>query len=212
MATVAEILKVGAPPIVAIIRGVTPGEVELVAGALLRAGIRLIEVPLNSPDPFASIEKLARLARDEAVVGAGTVLSPDQVMHVAAAGGQIIVSPHTDPTVIARAIALGLEPWPGFVSPTEAFAALRAGAKRLKLFPAGALGPAHLKAVREVLPRDAEIWPVGGAGPDNFRAWMKAGAVGIGVGGSLYRAGDHPDDVLDRARALVEAWRGWLGD
>ncbi len=207
MATIDELLAVGAPPIVAILRGVRPGEVAGIGRALVEAGLRLIEVPLNSPEPFDGIAALAQAVGGAAAVGGGTVLEVGDVERVAAAGGTLVVSPNTQAEVIARAVAIGLEPMPGFMSPTEAFAAIRAGARRLKLFPAGALGIAHLKAVREVLPRDVETWAVGGAGAANLHEWIAVGAAGIGVGGSLYRAGDSAATVGARAAELVAAWR-----
>lgn len=206
MLSVSEQLAAGAPPIVAILRGLRPGEAADFAWALVDAGIRLIEVPLNSPEPLVSIEAMARAVGDTATVGGGTVLDAADVDRIRDAGGRIIVSPNTRPPVIERAVGLGLDAMPGFFTPTEAFAALTAGARRLKLFPAGTGGPGHLKAVREVMPADAELWAVGGASPDNLGEWRRAGAAGIGVGGSLYRAGDALADVAGRARALVEAW------
>lgn len=207
MSKIDHLLADGTPPIVAILRGVRPDEVAAIGQALVETGVRLIEVPLNSPDPFDGIAALAAAVGDAALVGGGTILDAAQVDRVAAAGGHLIVSPNTQAEVIARAVALGLEPMPGFMSPTEAFAAIRVGARRLKLFPAGALGSAHLKAVREVLPRDTEIWAVGGAGAANLHEWIAAGAAGIGVGSSLYKPGDGAATVGGRAAALVAAWR-----
>lgn len=194
-------------PIVAILRGVRPDEVAGIAQALVDSGIGLIEVPMNSPDPLESITTLARMFGRQALVGAGTVLSEQAVDDVADAGGQLIVTPNTNPAVIAHACARGLTVMPGFATPSEAFAAIAAGARQLKLFPAGAAGPATLSAIREVLPRDVEIWAVGGAGVDNIAMWRRAGAAGIGVGGSLYRPGDDATTVGGRAQALVQAWR-----
>lgn len=207
MIKIDELLAAGAPPIVAILRGVRPDEVADIGRALVKAGVRLIEVPLNSPEPFDGIAALATAVGDRVGVGGGTVLDVVDVEQVAAAGGTLIVSPNTQADVIARAVALGLESMPGFMSPTEAFAAIRAGARRLKLFPAGALGIAHLKAVREVLPREVETWAVGGAGAANLCEWIAAGAAGVGVGGSLYRPGDNAATVGARAAELVAAWR-----
>jgi len=201
------VLARGAPPIVAILRGVRPDEVVAIGEALVAAGIALIEVPLNSPDPLESIARLAAAIGDHALVGAGTVLDPEAVDRVAQAGGRLIVTPNTDAPVIARAVALGLEAMPGFATPSEAFAAIHAGARRLKLFPAAGLGPAYLKAVREILPTDVRCWAVGGTSAANLGDWLNAGAEGIGVGGALYRPGDDAGVVARRARALIEAFR-----
>ena len=205
--TIDEILAAGAPPIAAILRGIRPEEAVGVATALVDAGVRIIEVPFNSPDPLDSIRMVRDAVGAEAVVGGGTVLTVAAVEALADAGGRIMVSPNTDPAVIARTVALGLEPLPGFVTPSEAFQAIAAGARRLKLFPAASLGPAYLKAIREVLPRDARVWAVGGTGPENLAEWLAGGAEGIGVGGALYRPGDTAADVAAKARALVQAWR-----
>lgn len=193
-------------PIVAIIRGVKPDEVLAIAEALHAAGVRIIEVPLNSPEPLESIKRLGRMA-ERIVHGAGTVLSPDAVDQVADAGGRIVVSPNTDPTVIARTIERGLTPMPGFGSASEAFAAYRAGARYLKLFPASTYGPGHVKALKDVLPRDAVVQPVGGVKPETMKAWWDAGARGFGLGGDLYKAGFTPDEVHARAKAAVEGVR-----
>jgi 2-dehydro-3-deoxyphosphogalactonate aldolase len=205
MLTIADLLARGAPPIAAILRGIHAHEAEAHGRALIDAGVRVIEVPMNSPDPLESVRVLARVFGGEAVIGAGTVLTAEVVDQVADAGGRIIVAPNTDASVISRAVQRGLEPLPGFQTPSEAFVAVGAGARRLKLFPAGSLGPKHLKAVREVLPRDVEVWAVGGAGADTAREWFAAGAAGLGVGGSLYKPGDTPAVVGERARALVAA-------
>lgn len=201
-----ELLAGGAPPIIAILRGLHPDEAVEIGEALFAAGVRMIEVPLNSPDPLDSIRLLAGAFGGEALIGAGTVLSPEAVDNVAEAGGRLMVAPNSDPRVIARAIERGLTPMPGFATPGEAFVAIGAGARRLKLFPAGSFGPAYLSAVREVLPGDAEIWAVGGARAGNLGDWMSAGAAGFGVGGGLYRPGDSAETVGERARALVAAW------
>ncbi len=202
-----DILADGAPPIVAILRGLRPDEAVPVAAALFDAGIRLIEVPLNSPDPFVSIAAIQRVYGDMALIGAGTVLDVTSVERLAETGARIMVTPNTDPAVIERAVALGLEPLPGFVTPSEAFRAIAAGARRLKLFPAVALGPAYLKAVRDVLPKHVKTWAVGGTDAGNIGDWIAAGAEGIGVGGALYRPGDDAVTVADKARSLVTAWR-----
>lgn len=197
----------GAPAIVAILRGVQPDEVVGIAQALVDAGIRIIEVPLNSPQPLVSIECLAQSFGTHALIGAGTVLTPNEVDAVAAAGGRLIVSPNTNPVVIQRALELGLDALPGVMTPSEAFTALGAGASHLKLFPASTAGPAHLRALREVLPTTCKVWAVGGAGASNLAEWLAAGAVGIGVGGSLYRAGASASAVRARADELIAAWR-----
>jgi 2-dehydro-3-deoxyphosphogalactonate aldolase len=204
--TIDDILAQGAPPVVAILRGVKPTDVAAIGQVLVGAGIRLIEVPLNSPDPFTSVRILAESFGERALCGAGTVLTSADVDRVAEAGGRLIVMPNTDPAVISRAVTLGLEPMPGFATPSEAFAAYDAGARRLKLFPASGFGMGYLKAIREVLPRDARPWAVGGTGADNFGDWLSAGAEGIGVGGALYRPGDTASQVGERAAALVAAW------
>jgi 2-dehydro-3-deoxyphosphogalactonate aldolase len=205
--TIDDLLVQGAPPIVAILRGVKPEEIGDIAGALVSAGIRMIEVPLNSPYPYKTIENLVRTVGDIALCGAGTVLEPTMVDAVAEAGGRLIVTPNTQPAVIERAVALGLQVMPGFMTPTEAFTALRAGAKRLKLFPAHSLGPSHLKAVREVLPGGTGLWAVGGVSLDNLDHWLDAGAEGVAVGSTVYRPGDDARTVGSRAAELVTAWR-----
>lgn len=196
------------PPIVGILRGVKPGEVVDIAAALVDAGVGAIEVPLNSPDPLESIRRLCDAFGDQALCGAGTVLTTDAVEGVVQAGGKLIVTPNTDPAVIEHAVALGLTVMPGFATPTEAFAAIRAGARALKLFPAGTFGPGHLKAVKDVLPRDVAVYAVGGVGAGNLDAWRAVGVDGIGVGGELYRPGDNAADVAERAARLAAAWRG----
>ena len=195
-------------PAVAILRGVRPAEVVAVAEALIEEGVRLIEVPLNSPDPLESIELLARRAGSAALVGAGTVLDPLDVDRVADAGGQIIVTPNTNAAVITRALDRGLVPMPGFLSPTEAFAALAAGAQYIKLFPAGSLGTGYYKAIKAVLPPSAKVLAVGGVGPANAREWLDAGVAGLGIGTDFFRPGDTPDVVRAKARAIMTAVRG----
>ncbi|HVM38849.1 MAG TPA: 2-dehydro-3-deoxy-6-phosphogalactonate aldolase [Sphingomicrobium sp.] len=194
-------------PLVAIIRGVTPDETEAIGGAIFDAGIRIIEVPLNSPDPLRSIERLARRFGEEALIGAGTVLEPQQVDDVAAAGGRLIVSPNSNQRVIAAAAAAGLVSAPGYFTPSEAFAALEAGATALKLFPAEGASPAVLKAQRAVIPRDVPILVVGGVAPDNMRPWRDAGADGFGLGSGLYKAGQSAAATAERARAFVAGVR-----
>ncbi len=190
-------------PLVAIIRGVTPDEVEAVGQAIYDAGIRIIEVPLNSPDPFQSIARLARRFGDRALIGAGTVLEPEQVSEVRDAGGRLIVSPNTDARVIEASVAAGLVSAPGYYTPSEAFEALRAGAHGLKLFPAEGASPGVVKAQRAVLPKDVPLLVVGGVRPDNMRAYLDAGANGFGLGSGLYKAGQTPQEVAAQATAYV---------
>ena len=192
-------------PLIAILRGITPDEAVPVGEALVGAGIGIIEVPLNSPDPLESIARLAACLGERALVGAGTVLTAGEVSQVADAGGRIVVSPNTDPAVIAATRAAGLVSAPGYFTPTEAFAALAAGADALKLFPAEAAGPALVKAHRAVLPQAVPLLVVGGVTPDRVGAYLEAGASGFGLGGGLYRPGDDPDTVARRARAYVAA-------
>ena len=192
-------------PLIAIIRGVTPDAVEAVGDALVEAGIRIIEVPLNSPDPLASIKRLSRRLGDAALIGAGTVLSVEQVMQVANAGGRIIVSPCVNRQVIAATVTAGLVSAPGYFTPSEAFAALDAGAHALKLFPAEAATPAVVKAHRAVLPLDVPLVVVGGITPDAMAPYFAAGADGFGLGGALYRPGQTSAEVAVQARAFVAA-------
>ena len=192
-------------PFVAIIRGVTPDEAEEIGAAISEAGIHIIEVPLNSPDPLMSIERLARSLGDNALVGAGTVLKPDDVARVQESGGRIIVSPDTNPTVIEATAAANLVSAPGYFTPSEAFTALRSGAHGLKFFPAEAATPAVVKAQRAVLPKDVPLLVVGGITPDTLQPWLEAGANGFGLGGGLYRPGQSAEETSRKARAYVEA-------
>lgn len=194
-------------PLVAILRGVTPDEVVAIGRVLVEAGFRLIEVPLNSPDPIESIRRLAAAVGNTATVGGGTVLSSDDVAAVAAAGGSLVVSPTMHPGVIAATRAAGMLSGPGVCTPTEAFAAIEAGADFLKLFPAEQLGPAVLKAWRAVLPQDMPLVPVGGITPESMASWRAAGATGFGLGSALYKPGMTPDDVGRLAEAFVAAYR-----
>ena len=192
-------------PLIAILRGVTPGEVEAVAGALIGAGIAIIEVPLNSPDPLASIERAARRFGGDALIGAGTVLSVQDVRAVREAGGRIIVSPNTDIDVIAASVEAGLVSAPGYFTPSEGFAAIGAGAHALKLFPAEAATPAVLKAQRAVLPGDVPLLVVGGVTTQSMQPWIDAGANGFGLGSGLYTPGMSPTEVAANAWAYIEA-------
>ncbi len=200
--------RLGECPLVAILRGITPGEAEAIGEAVFEAGIRIIEVPLNSPEPLASIGRLARRFGDSALVGAGTVLDPADVARVSEAGGRIIVSPNTFEPVIHASAAAGLISLPGFFTPSEAFAALRAGATGLKLFPAEGAVPAIIKAQRAVLPRDVPLLVVGGIGPGTMQPWLDAGAQGFGLGSGLYRPGQSARETAAKARAYVEGLRG----
>jgi 2-dehydro-3-deoxyphosphogalactonate aldolase len=195
-------------PLVAIIRGVTPAEAEDIGAAIWEAGIRIVEVPLNSPDPYASIERLALSLGSRASVGAGTVLEPDQVARVRDAGGQVIVSPNTYAPVIEATVAAGMISLPGYFTPSEAFDALRAGATGLKLFPAEGASPAVVKGQRAVLSKDVPLLVVGGVKPDTMQPWLDAGADGFGLGGGLYVPGQSAEDTAAKARAYVEGMRG----
>ncbi|MBR9763157.1 MAG: 2-dehydro-3-deoxy-6-phosphogalactonate aldolase [Rhodobacteraceae bacterium] len=192
-------------PLIAILRGLTPDEALPVAEVLAEAGFRCLEVPLNSPRALESITRIAREWGDEMLIGAGTVLRPEEARACVAAGGRIVVSPNTDASVIAAGVAAGAICLPGAATPTEAFAALSAGAHGLKLFPAEAASPAVLKAWRAVLPAGTPVIPVGGIAPDTMAAWHAAGAAGFGIGGSLYAPGRGLDDLRRRAQALQGA-------
>ena len=192
-------------PLIAILRGVKPDEVEAIGDALVEAGFTLIEVPLNSPDPLDSIGRLARRLKGRAVVGAGTVLATADVVAVADVGGTMIISPNTNVEVVAATAGAGLVSLPGFATPSEAFAALAAGASALKLFPAEAASPAVLKALGAVVPGGTRLLPVGGIAPDNMAPWLAAGAAGFGLGSALYKPGMGASEVGDRARAFIAA-------
>jgi 2-dehydro-3-deoxyphosphogalactonate aldolase len=196
------------PPrgVIAILRGVAPDEVLAVAQALLRAGIGVIEVPMNSPQPLQSIARLAAAHGAQALVGAGTVLTPEDVDAVADAGARLVLAPNFDAAVVRRAKARGLWAMPGVATPSEGFAALAAGADGLKLFPGEMLGPPVLKAWRAVFPSHVPLYAVGGVGADNLATYRAAGAVGAGVGSSLYTPGLEPAEIERRARALLAAW------
>ncbi len=192
-------------PLVAILRGIRPDEVEAIGDVLVDAGLRIIEVPLNSPDPFDSIVRLARRYGPEVLIGAGTVMRPADVDRVAAAGGRLIVTPHADPALVRAAKARGMAAMPGFFTPAEAFALLDAGADALKLFPAEGGNPAMLRALRAVLPPGTMVLPVGGMDAGSMAAWRDAGAAGFGIGSAIYRPGDTVAIVAAKAALLLAA-------
>lgn len=189
----------------AILRGIRPHEIIDVAAALVERGVHAIEVPLNSPEPLDSIQRLAAAFGERCLCGAGTVLQVAQVDQVHAAGGRLLVAPNTDPVVIARALALDMVPMPGVASATEAFAAIAAGARELKLFPASSYGPGHLRALRAVLPPQVRMHAVGGVDEHNAGQWLDAGVEGFGLGGNLYRPGMSAAEVGARADAFLAA-------
>jgi 2-dehydro-3-deoxyphosphogalactonate aldolase len=193
--------------LVAILRGIRPNEVVGVGEQLYSAGFRVLEVPLNSPDPIESIKKLRLALAMDCVVGAGTAYQAAQVENVREAGGQLIVMPHSDGAVVAAAMSARLDVLPGVATPTEAFAAFRAGATLLKFFPADHLGPTALKAWRSALPREVGLIPVGGIHPENLRTFLDAGAAGFGVGSTLYKPGMTAQDVALRGAEFIAAWR-----
>ena len=194
-------------PVVAILRGVRPEQVVAIGEALYKAGIGIIEVPLNSPEPMESIKSLADALGDRCVIGAGTVLTEADAEGVAAAGGQIAVSPNTDPAVITRSLALGMVPMPGWATVTEALIAYQAGARYLKLFPAATYGPEHVNGASAVLPTDCKVLAVGGVGANSAAAWLSAGVDGFGIGSELYKPGDSAEQVHQRAVAVVAAFK-----
>ena len=193
-------------PLIAILRGIKPSEALEIAAALLDAGIDRIEVPTNSPDPYDSIGKIVDAFGKDALIGAGTILTTDQVDQVAAVGGKLIVSPNCDATVIAHTKARGMQSWPGIFTPTEAFTALQAGADGLKLFPGSMAGTSGLQAMRAILPVGTQVFAVGGAGPDNFDKWIAASADGFGLGSAIYKPGMTAKDVGVAAKAIVAAY------
>lgn len=200
--------RLAANPLVAILRGVTPGEVEAIGAALVAAGIGVIEVPLNSPDPFDSIARLVRRFGDHALIGAGTVMRPADVERLAAVGGRLMVTPHADPALVRATKAAGLQAAPGFLTPAEAFALLDAGADALKLFPAEGGSPAMLKALRAVLPPGTMVLPVGGMDAGTMGAWREAGAAGFGIGSAIYRPGDSAGEVAAKTAVLLAGLTG----
>ena len=194
-------------PLVAILRGIRPDEAVEVAMAIYASGIRIIEVPLNSPQPLASIRAIVCALGDDALVGAGTVLDPQSVDAVAQTGARLVVSPNADVRVVQACGAAGLFSMPGFFTASEAFALIEAGADALKLFPAEGCTPKVLKALKAVLPQQVPVLPVGGIDAKSFASWRAAGAAGFGIGSALYRKGDSPRDIGHRAQTLVAAWR-----
>lgn len=192
--------------LIAILRGMKPDEAIDIGEALIDAGITVIEVPLNSPQPLESIGKMATAFDGRAMIGAGTVLSPADARAVAEVGGKLIVSPNADPDVIGETVRLGLESWPGVLTPTECFAALKAGATGLKVFPGFQMGIGGLKAVRAVLPKETRVYVVGGVGPDGFADWRSAGADGFGIGSALYKPGRTAAEIGKIAADMVAAY------
>jgi 2-dehydro-3-deoxyphosphogalactonate aldolase len=206
--TLDDLLNRAAPPVIAILRGVRPDEVVDIGLALVDAGLAIIEVPLNSPEPLLSVERLSAAVPPEVLVGVGTVLSASAVEAAAAAGARLIVAPNTDAAVIGRSLQLNLDVVPGMMTASEAFVACAAGARHLKLFPASSVGTSHVSALADVLPRDCRVWATGGTNAGNLCEWLRAGAAGIGVGGALFRPGASAQEVGVRAAELVAAWRG----
>jgi 2-dehydro-3-deoxyphosphogalactonate aldolase len=192
--------------IIAILRGISPEEAKPVCEALIEAGLTTIEIPLNSPRPLQSIEQLSKAFGSVATIGAGTVLTAQEVRDVASAGGKIIVSPSFDAEVVIETKALKMASWPGVLTPSECFAALKAGADGLKIFPCSVVGPAGIKAMRAVLPPQTAVYAVGGAGPANFAEWFKAGITGFGIGTALYQPGNSLADLRKAAQEIVRAY------
>jgi 2-dehydro-3-deoxyphosphogalactonate aldolase len=198
-------------PLIAILRGVRPDEVVPICVALEAAGIAIVEVPLNSPEPMESIRLLAENFGERLLIGAGTVMTPAKVEEIAAIGGRLIVTPHADPEIVRAAKRLSMMTAPGFFTPAEAFSLLRAGADAIKLFPAEGSNPAALRGMRAILPPGTLVLPVGGITPDNIRAWHEAGAAGYGIGSSIYKPGDTAEIVGRKAAALIAACRAAIG-
>lgn len=201
----------GGLPLVAILRGLTPDEAPAIADALFDVGFRCLEVPLNSPEPFESIRRIVDRMGDRALIGAGTVLTVEDVRRMADVGGKIVISPNADVEVIAATKDAGLQSLPAFFTPTEAFRAIAAGADALKLFPAEVAGPQGLKAMRAVLPKTMPVFPVGGIDPDTMGPYLKAGAAGFGIGSSLYAPGRSVEDVRARGEALIRGYEAARG-
>ncbi|WP_374581054.1 2-dehydro-3-deoxy-6-phosphogalactonate aldolase [Pseudoduganella sp.] len=195
------------PPLVAILRGLTPAEAPAVAEALFRSGLRLLEVPLNRPGALECICIIDGMKPADALVGGGTILSVQEVESVYEHGGRVVIAPNFNPDVVRRAKELGMLAMPGVATPTEALAALAAGADAVKWFPAEALGPLGLRSVKTILPPQARVWPVGGVSAGNLGDWRRAGADGVGIGGRLYEPGLPPAELESRARELLAAWR-----
>ncbi|MEM9970138.1 MAG: 2-dehydro-3-deoxy-6-phosphogalactonate aldolase [Pseudomonadota bacterium] len=193
-------------PLIAILRGIERREAAEVCAALIDAGIDRIEVPLNSPDPFETIERMVKAHGKDALIGAGTVLTPEHVAHVYGVGGKLVVSPNADKAVIKATKTLRMQSFPGVLTPTECFDALKWGADGLKVFPAFQMGTEGLKALRAVLPVETQVFMVGGVGPENFGDWLKAGANGFGLGSFLYKPGDAVADIAAKAKDIVAAW------
>lgn len=196
-----------APALVAILRGLTPERAPETGALLVAAGFRIMEVPLNSPEPFQTIKLLCEAHSADCLIGAGTVLTPAEVDRVHGAGGRLVVAPNCEPSVIRRALDLGMRVLPGIATATEAFTALGAGATELKLFPAASYGPRHLKALKSVLPRQVRVFPVGGIGAQDIAEWLASGADGFGFGSELFTPAYTLAQIEMRARGLVEALR-----
>ncbi|WP_438987550.1 2-dehydro-3-deoxy-6-phosphogalactonate aldolase [Marivivens donghaensis] len=192
--------------IIAILRGITPDEALEVAAVLIDAGVTKIEVPLNSPDPISSIARMQKQFGEEALIGAGTVISVSQVAQVAATGARLIVSPNNDPSVIRATKAANMQSFPGIMTPTEVFSALASGADGLKLFPGEVIGPAGLKAIRAVIPQEVPLFAVGGVSAQNMGDWIRSGAAGFGIGSAIYKPGDSTAVIARKAREIVDAW------